>query len=276
MASQSDLPIPEPTDDTARISDKQLQHLHNQLMREKVEPSEGFPPMPIFILFLFATVLFIVCIYFVNNIAAFRWDVYDPNFDPSKGEIRVVATFDPMTTGRRIYAANCQQCHQVDGKGVSGAFPPLAGADWVNETRVRPVAILLSGLVGPIEVEGNTYNGNMPAFGGMLSDRDIGAVLTYVRASFGNLSEEITADHVAAIRAKVGTRSTPWSADELLALSPMPELVLPAPETEVEADRESGSEGESEPESPAGDENGMETAKGFDPPLSLPVTVRGS
>lgn len=223
-------PPAEPLEDAARITDHRLQNLHDQLMREKVEPSEGFPPMPIFILFLFASVLFIACIYFINNIAAFRWDVYDPNYDPSSTQVAAVATFDPIATGRRLYAANCQQCHQVDGSGVPGAFPPLAGADWVTETRVRPTAILLNGLVGPIEVKGNTYNGNMPTFGTLLSDRDIGAVLTYVRASFGNEAEAITAEHVAAIRAKVGSRGSPWSAEELMALSPMPELKLPEPE----------------------------------------------
>lgn len=251
MSSHPNTPHPEPVDDAARITDHRLQNLHDQLMREKVEPSEGFPPMPIFILFLFATVLFIACIYFVNNIAAFRWDVYDPNFDPSSTQVAAVATFDPMVTGRRVYAANCQQCHQVDGAGVPGAFPPLAGADWVNETRVRPTAILLHGLVGPIEVNGNTYNGNMPAFGSLLSDRDIGAVLTYVRASFGNQAEAITTEHVAAIRAKVGARSTPWSASELSALSPMPELTLPEPAAAPDPEADSTGTTEPSPTAPA-------------------------
>ncbi|MGF1529896.1 MAG: c-type cytochrome [Puniceicoccaceae bacterium] len=219
--------------DEAQLTDGNLQQVHNQLMREKVEPSEGFPPMPLFILFMFATVVFGIGVYFVKHIAGFRWDVYDPNYDPRAAvDTAPRPAFDAMRVGARIYVNNCQQCHQVDGAGVPPSFPPLAGVDWVTETRIRPTAILLHGLTGEIEVNGVVYRGNMPAFGGILSDRDIGAVLTYIRASWGNQAGAITEEHVQAIRAKVGNRALPWTAGELKTLAPMPELTVEMPASE--------------------------------------------
>jgi mono/diheme cytochrome c family protein len=62
-------------------------------------------------------------------------------------------------------------------------------------------------------VKGATYHGLMPAFGHQLSDAEIAAVASYVRASFGNKSPAVTADVVKAERAKLGNRSTPLAGE---------------------------------------------------------------
>lgn len=240
--------------DKGTLSDPEVQKVHSQLMREKEEPSEGFPPLPIALLFLFAVITFVCGIYLGNNAAGFRWDVYDPNFDPAMLGVEVEPPpFDPIARGKKVYNQQCLQCHQDSGMGVPGAFPPLVNSSWVTDTRVVPAAILLDGLAGEIEVNGNIYNGNMPAFGGILSDRDIGAVLTYIRQEWGNAAGPISEEQVAEARNLYGGRGAPWSADELLELPELQTTIQEAvPEVEevgeiVEA-QEEGSVPQDSPE----------------------------
>jgi mono/diheme cytochrome c family protein/heme/copper-type cytochrome/quinol oxidase subunit 4 len=110
--------------------------------------------------------------------------------------------------GADIYAGNCQSCHQADGTGIPGVFPPLAGnlPDLVNAEGGRQylIDVLLHGLSGQIEVNGQTYNGVMPPWAN-LSDEQIAAVLNHELTSWGNdqaLQEftPIAADEVAERR----------------------------------------------------------------------------
>lgn len=119
-----------------------------------------------------------------------------------------------VVDGAAVYAQQCVACHQGNGEGLAGAFPPLAGADWVTEDPETPVKILLAGLSGPIEVNGATYNGAMPAFGAVLSDAEIAAVVTHIRTTWGNEASEVTAEQVASIRESIGARGN-WTAEEL-------------------------------------------------------------
>lgn len=89
--------------------------------------------------------------------------------------------------GQAIYEANCASCHQATGQGAPGAFPPLVGhvPALYNADRSYLVNLLLYGLQGEIQVEGETYNGLMPAWQ-QLSDDDIAAILNYVSTAWGN------------------------------------------------------------------------------------------
>jgi mono/diheme cytochrome c family protein len=111
--------------------------------------------------------------------------------------------------GAQIFASRCASCHQATGAGLPGVFPPLAGSEWVNGDASKVAEILLLGINGPITVKGATFHGVMPAFGHQLSDAEIAAVASHVRASFGNKSPAVTADVVKAERAKLGNRSAP-------------------------------------------------------------------
>ena len=89
---------------------------------------------------------------------------------------------DGGVDGAAVYAANCASCHQGDGQGIPGAFPPVAGhaADLVaNEGRDYLPLVLLYGLQGPIEVQGRTYDGVMPAWP-QLSDDELAAVANHI------------------------------------------------------------------------------------------------
>lgn len=89
-----------------------------------------------------------------------------------------------MAAGEIIYRQNCAACHQVDGTGLAGAFPPLAQADYLMEDEKRAIHVVKHGMEGPITVNGVLYNSVMPALG--LNDNDIASVVTYIRNSWGN------------------------------------------------------------------------------------------
>lgn len=121
--------------------------------------------------------------------------------------------------GARIYAQTCAACHQASGLGVPGAFPPLAGTDWVTGSEDRLVRVLLHGLTGDIEVEGEPFIGTMPTWGITLSDGDVAAVASYVRRSWGNDAPPVRPETVKRLRDAHATRTTPWTAAELRAAS---------------------------------------------------------
>ena len=99
--------------------------------------------------------------------------------------------------GGRIYIKNCSSCHQADGRGVAGAFPPLAGNPLVTGNPLRTIAIVKFGVSGKTTVEGGDYNGTMPAWGQLISDEDIASVVSYIRASWHNDAKPVTLDDVA-------------------------------------------------------------------------------
>lgn len=112
--------------------------------------------------------------------------------------------------GEAVYASNCVACHQANGQGVPGAFPPLAGGHAAellaaDGGRDYLIATLLYGLQGSISVAGQSYDGQMPAWG-QLSDGEIAAVLDYVVTGWDNadaLPDDVssfTADEIADAR----------------------------------------------------------------------------
>ncbi len=116
--------------------------------------------------------------------------------------------------GKGVYA-QCQPCHQANGQGVAGQFPPLAKSDYVVGSEKRLVAILLKGLQGPVVVEGKTYNGAMPAWEKTLSDKKIAAVASYIRSEWGNAASEISESKVSAARKELEAKSAPYTEAEL-------------------------------------------------------------
>lgn len=221
----------------AAMQDERMQDVHAQLMREKEEPHEGFSPVPIFLMFVFAALCFWGGVYLVEHSGDYRWDAYSPDFVAGADAPKPVqiSLFD---RGAKVYRNQCAQCHQAEGNGVPGVYPPLVASDWVTGHPEVMARILINGLNGPIEVKGNTYNGNMPAFGpgGLaLSEKDIAGVITYVRQEWGNSASEVTEAMIADYSDLYNGRSTPWTAAELKQdLGPVPEAPAP-PAEEPEA-----------------------------------------
>lgn len=126
-------------------------------------------------------------------------------------------TARPETPILSAFDSHCATCHQPNGVGVKAAVPPLAGSRFVKADPAVAVQIVLHGLRGPISVRGQVYDGRMPAFGGVLSDDQIAATLTEVRASWGNGADPVTAGFVAAQRTRFQDRG-PWEGEAELAL----------------------------------------------------------
>jgi mono/diheme cytochrome c family protein len=103
----------------------------------------------------------------------------------------------------------------MNGAGVTGVFPPLAGSEHVTGDAGTLVRIILNGLTGPVEVKDHTYNGVMPPWGSALKDDEIAALTTYIRSSWGNKAAAISVEDVAKVRAVTKDRKQPWTLEEL-------------------------------------------------------------
>lgn len=102
--------------------------------------------------------------------------------------------------GAVVYIANCSSCHQTNGQGIPGAFPPLAGNPTVTGNPVAVIAIVKGGLEGRLVVNGQAYSGIMPRWRGVLTDEQIASVITYVRSSWKNSAPGVSLADVQAIK----------------------------------------------------------------------------
>ena len=102
--------------------------------------------------------------------------------------------------GKAVYKKYCLTCHQSNGSGVPGMYPPLSKGSWVGKNPNELIAIILKGLKGEIEVKGETYKNAMPPQT-KITDRELANVLTYIRTNFGNNFTPITPDMVKKVRA---------------------------------------------------------------------------
>lgn len=122
---------------------------------------------------------------------------------------------EAVPSGASLFAQHCASCHGQNGRGIAGTFPPLTGTDWVTGEVSVPTRIVLHGLEGPVEVNGDRYDGVMPAFGGRLSDAEVAGLLTFLRTSINGKEDSVTADEVATIRDAYSGRQQPWTSQEL-------------------------------------------------------------
>lgn len=104
-----------------------------------------------------------------------------------------------QATGDQLYIKFCLTCHQPDGNGVRGMYPPLAGNEKINGPIAELVPIVLFGLEGPVEVNGREFNQVMPAQG-YLEDKQIADILTYIRSSWGNKASPVKTEDVTNLR----------------------------------------------------------------------------
>ena len=112
--------------------------------------------------------------------------------------IRASSLAERVLFGQRVYEQNCMACHQEDGGGIPGAFPPLAGSDYLLVDKKRAISTLINGASGEMVVNGVSYNGVMP--GVNLADEQIANVLSYILNSWNNNGGEVTPSQVAEVR----------------------------------------------------------------------------
>lgn len=138
-----------------------------------------------------------------------------------KGEDLVLYNMGKQIYGKEGY---CITCHQADGNGLSASgFPPLIGSKWVLGNEERMIKIVLKGLMGPIEVNGRAYAGQVPMtpYGGLLNDKEVAAVLTYVRNSFGNQAAPIKPEKVKQVRTATASKKDLYNSEQLLSEHPL-------------------------------------------------------
>jgi len=97
--------------------------------------------------------------------------------------------------GAALYTANCQSCHQANGQGLPGAFPPLKGSSVVTGDNLELyVGIIMNGYTGR-EKEGY---GPMPNVGttAALTPEEVTAIINHERSSWGNSAPEVKTEDV--------------------------------------------------------------------------------
>jgi nitrite reductase (NO-forming) len=121
-------------------------------------------------------------------------------------EARAAAASGTLTKEQQIkagearFTGTCSVCHQANGQGLPNVFPPLARSDFLMADKQRAIGIVLNGLTGKVTVNGGEFNSVMPPMS-QLNDDELANILTYVRNSWGNSGETVTADEVQQVRA---------------------------------------------------------------------------
>lgn len=109
---------------------------------------------------------------------------------------------ESIARGKTLYDANCLACHQMDGSGVPGLAPALAGNKHVEEDAKKLILVVLKGMEGELEVNGNYFNSVMPPQP-HLSDNEIADILTYMRNSWTNKADPVKPETVKEVRASL-------------------------------------------------------------------------
>jgi mono/diheme cytochrome c family protein len=149
-----------------------------------------------------------------------QYDNGMPNVAASSG-LALVSAVAPSSGEKEalspdaLYAQVCGACHQMNGQGIPGAFPPLDNSKYVTSDNVdRLASIMLYGLIGPIKVNGVQYNSAMAGLGGTQSDEELAAIATYIRSAWSNKAVEVEPSVFSAMREKWGSRG-PFNIQEL-------------------------------------------------------------
>lgn len=192
---------------------EEIHEIHRDILkREPAEPKEGLERTPWWVWGISVAVIFAMGFYLGRY-----GGVFAPIAHEADQKLAGAGAAPPAPKGDEVYAAICMPCHQAGGTGVEGKYPPLAGSEWLAKAGGIPVRIVLNGLHGPIQVKGKTIVNEMPALGSQLEDAEIAAVVSYVRSSWGNRGDKVTADEVAKIRSQIAGQG-PWTAEKLMAL----------------------------------------------------------
>lgn len=142
------------------------------------------------------------------------------------GAAGAVAEMRPLTKaeerlvklGKHYFKAHCVQCHQEDGRGQAGLAPSLHDSDVVLGPAKRQIRVVLHGLTGPVKIAGKTQTLTMEPLASKLNDRQIAAILTFTRRSWGHRAKPVSPAEVTRVRRKTAGRKAPWKREELFKI----------------------------------------------------------
>ena len=211
---------------------EEVQEVHAAIQREKREPRVGLEPLSIWLIAVYGLAVFFGGAYLGRYSGNFSGDGLDPLGGPPpakkgggpQGE-QQQAELTPHDRGKKIFAANCQTCHQANGVGVPGQYPPLAGSEFTTGGSRRPAMIVLKGLQGPVTVKGQKFGSAvMQPWDKTLTDQRIADVLTYERSEWGNSASPVTAEQIAALRKELANHPNSFTEPDLLGVPADAEL----------------------------------------------------
>ena len=183
-----------------------------------VAPGMDKEPLPVWLYLICGFALFLAGSSFTGFS---EHDPYDEGpgapIEESAAAAGPAAVLSPMDMGKAVYSGNCANCHQASGAGQPGSYPPLGGSEYVNGDVTTLSIIMLHGLQGPVTVAGGDYGTQqMPGWATVLNDEKLAAVMTYIRASWGNTSSPVTPEEVSATRAKFADHPDAYTKDTLM------------------------------------------------------------
>lgn len=123
-----------------------------------------------------------------------------PGFIPynKKENVAPASSEAALPDGKNLYMKTCAACHQAEGNGLAGAFPPLAKSAVVTDKDPEKlIQIILQGY------DARSEFGVMPPFADQLTDEEIAAIASYERSSWGNDAPAVTADEVRTVRSTI-------------------------------------------------------------------------
>src|ERR1700726_1247771 len=209
-----------------------VQQVHAAIQREKREPRVGLEPLSIWLIAVYGLAVFFGGAYLGRYSGNFSGDGLDPPGGPPptkkgggpQGE-QQQAELTPHDRGKKIFAANCQTCHQANGLGVPGQYPPLTGSEFTTGGSHRPAMIVLKGLQGPVTVKGQKFGrAVLQPWDKTLTDQRIADVLTYERSEWGNNASPVTAEQIAALRKELANHPESYTEPDILAVPADAEL----------------------------------------------------
>ena len=115
---------------------------------------------------------------------------------------------DQTDAGEALFAGTCSVCHQANGAGLPGVFPPLAKSDYLAADPKHAIDVVLRGLTGKLKVNGSNYDSVMPPMN-QLNDDEVANILTYVLNSWGNPGGRISTEDVKKARATAAPVAAP-------------------------------------------------------------------
>src|SRR5437016_4544629 len=203
-----------------------VQEVHAAIQREKREPRVGLEPLSIWLIVVYGLAIFTGGAYLGRYSGNFSGDGLDPMMGPpppkkgggAAGQQQEQAALSPHDRGKKIFAANCQTCHQANGEGVPGQYPPLAGSEFTNGGSRRMGMIVLKGLQGPVKVKGQQYGtAVMQPWDKTLTDQKIADVMSYERSDWGNTAGPLTPEQIAALRKELANHPESFTEHDILA-----------------------------------------------------------
>ena len=203
-----------------------VQQVHAAIQREKREPRVGLEPLSIWLIGIYGVAVLLGGAYLGRYAGNFSGDSLDygnvpvaKKKDGGPEQEGPAAVAGPVERGKKVYSANCATCHQANGEGVAGQYPPLAGSEWVTGSTKRLGMILLKGLEGPMTVKGVQYGSAvMQPWEKTLNDQKIADVMTYIRQEWGNTAGPVAPEGIAALRKEVAGRTTSYREPDLKAV----------------------------------------------------------